>query len=122
VRPNRRSHAIIWNPPSNLVVSTGFATITPASVPTSFLYFAITTDQFVGYLENRARGAAYPAVLAADFEQAQIQLPSANLVNAFDEFAHPSISQIHGLRAQNNKLRQARNLLLPKLMSGELEV
>jgi type I restriction enzyme S subunit len=75
VRPNRRSHAVIWQPASNLIVSTGFAVITPTSLPTSFLYQAITTDSFVGYLENHARGAAYPAVLVGDFERAEILVP-----------------------------------------------
>jgi type I restriction enzyme, S subunit len=54
VRPNRRSHAVIWQPPSNLIVSTGFAVITPVKLPTSFLYAAVTMDTFVGYLENHA--------------------------------------------------------------------
>ena len=58
VRPNRRSHAIIWQPRPNLIASTGFAVLSPTSVPTSFLYCATTAPNFVGYLENHARGAA----------------------------------------------------------------
>jgi len=68
VRPNRRSHAVIWKPSDNLIVSTGFAVITPTGAPSTFLYFATTTKAFVGCLENPARGAAYPAVVASDFE------------------------------------------------------
>jgi type I restriction enzyme S subunit len=120
VRPNRRSHAVIWQPPENLVASTGFAVITPISLPTSFLYQAVTTDLFVGYLENHAKGAAYPAVVAGDFERAKILVPSPVLSNAFNEFAEPLLSEAHNLRAQNQKLRAARDLLLPRLMSGEL--
>ena len=52
VRPNRKSYAVIWQPASNLIASTAFAVITPTGVPTSFLFQATTTDQFVGYLEN----------------------------------------------------------------------
>ena len=29
VRPNRRSYAVLWNPPPNLIASTGFAVLTP---------------------------------------------------------------------------------------------
>lgn len=122
VRPNRRSHAVIWQPPANLVASTGFAVITPISLPTSFLYQAVTTDLFVGYLENHAKGAAYPAVVAGDFERAKILVPSSVLSNAFNEFAEPLLSEAHNLRTQNQKLRAARDLLLPRLMSGELAV
>ena len=122
VRPNRRSHAVVWQPPENLVASTGFAVITPISLSTSFLYQAVTTDLFVGYLENHAKGAAYPAVVAGDFERAKILVPSPVLSNAFNEFAEPLLTEAHNLRAQNQKLRAARDLLLPRLMSGEIAV
>jgi type I restriction enzyme S subunit len=122
VRPNRRSHAVIWQPPTNLIVSTGFAVLTPYIVPTAFLYFATTTDAFVGYLENHARGVAYPAVIAGDFERAELLVPSHALLTAFNDFVEPTLSQIHNLRAQNQKLRAARDLLLPRLMSGEIAV
>ena len=122
VRPNRESYAVIWNPPDNLIVSTGFAVITPKSVPTSFLFYAITTPEFVGYLANNARGAAYPAVTASDFENAQITFPQDNLLNLFDEIATPVFTQINTLRQQSKKLQQARDLLLPKLMSGAISV
>ena len=122
VRPNRRSHAVIWQPPTNLIVSTGFAVITPLKVPTSYLHQAVTTDGFAGYLENRARGAAYPAVVASDFAEATIVIPSSRLLRAFDEFAEPILAQIHNLRTQSQKAREARDLLLPRLMSGEVAV
>ena len=122
VRPNRRSHAVIWQPPSNLIASTGFAVITPEIMPTSFLYQTITTDAFVGYLENHARGAAYPAVVAGDFERAEILVPRATLVDAFNEEVEPMLSHMHTLRVQNQKLRAAQDLLLPRLMGGEIAV
>ena len=122
VRPNRRSHAVIWQPANNLIVSTGFAVITPTSLPTSFLHQATTTDSFAGYLENHARGVAYPAVVAGDFERAEILVPHKHLVDAFNDFAEPLLGQSHNLRLQNGMLRVARNLLLPRLMSGEITV
>ncbi len=122
VRPNRRSYAVIWQPPTNLVASTGFAVLSPRSVPTAFLYFATTTDAFVGYLENHARGAAYPAVVAGDFQRADLRVPSRSLLASFNEFAEPTLAQVHNLRIQKQKLRAARDLLLPRLMSGEIPV
>ena len=122
VRPNRRSHAVIWQPPSNLIVSTGFAVITPTELPTSYLYQATTTNAFVGYLESHARGAAYPAVVAGDFERAMIVVPPKMLVASFDELVKPLLMQTHNLQQQNQKIRAARDLLLPRLMSGEIAV
>lgn len=122
VRPNRRSYAVIWQPPSNLIASTGFAVFTPTGVPTSFLFFATTTDDFVGYLANHARGAAYPAVVTGDFERAKLLIPPKSILNVFNDFVEPTLSQIYNLFIQNQKLKAARDLLLPKLMSGEIAV
>ena len=122
VRPNRRSHAVIWQPAENLIASTGFVVLSPKTLPTSFLYQAVTTDAFVGYLENHAKGAAYPAVVSGDFERAMILVPSSALVTAFDDFAGALLWQTHNLQLQNQKLRQARDLLLPRLMNGELTI
>ena len=122
VRPNRRSYAVIWQPPPNLIASTGFAVMTPMAVSTAFLLQATTTDAFVGYLENHARGAAYPAVVAGDFGRAEILIPRPALVGAFNEHAEPFLSQAHVLRLQDARLRAARDLLLPRLMTGEIAV
>ncbi len=122
VRPNRRSYAVIWNPAPNLIASTGFAVITPTALPTTYLLQATTTDAFVGYLENHARGAAYPAVVAADFERAEILIPQHSLVTAFNDQVEPVLNQIHNLHLQNVRLGAARDLLIPKLMNGDITV
>jgi type I restriction enzyme S subunit len=122
VRPNRRSHAIAWHPSDKLVASTGFAVLTPKGISAAYLYFAVTTTAFVAYLENRARGVAYPAVLSGDFESAPVLIPSRALVSSFNEFAEPILDQTQNLRGQNQKRRVARDLLLPRLMSGEVAV
>jgi len=122
VRPNRRLYAVIWQPSPNLIASTGFVVITPTYLPTAFLLQATTTNTFVGYLENRARGVAYPAVVAGDFARAELLVPPHSLVRSFNDFAEPLIAQGNTLRLQNQKLRAARDLLLPKLMSEEIVI
>jgi type I restriction enzyme, S subunit len=49
-------------------------------------------------------------------------VPTPALSTAFDNFAEPLLWQAQNLRLQNQKLRAARDLLLPRLMSGELAV
>ena len=122
VRPNRRSHALIWEPDEKLVASTGFAVLSAISVPFSYLYFTTTTDDFVGHLEQNATGAAYPAVTAKTFEDAEILVPEGDTLAAFDQVALPQLEQMETLKKQNRSLAQARDLLLPKLMSGQLDV
>lgn len=122
VRPNRRSYALIWEPDEKLVVSTGFAVLSATSVPFSYLYLATTTDAFVGHLEQNATGAAYPAVTAKIFEDAEILVPDGETLTAFDLVVLPLLEQVETLNRQNTELAQARDLLLPKLMSGQLDV
>lgn len=122
VRPNRRSYALIWEPGEKLVVSTGFAVLSATSVPFSYLYLATTTDAFVGHLEQNATGAAYPAVTAKIFEDAEILVPDGETLTAFDLVVLPLLEQVETLNRQNTELAQARDLLLPKLMSGQLDV
>ena len=49
-------------------------------------------------------------------------LPPQNLMDLFDEIANPALNEILILLDQNQKLAQARDLLLPKLMKGEIRV
>jgi type I restriction enzyme S subunit len=49
-------------------------------------------------------------------------IPTRRLVEEFDEFAGPVFDQIGRLTLQNQKLKAARDLLLPRLMNGEIAV
>ena len=122
VRPNRKSFSLILNPVSDLIVSTGFAVLTPTKVPFSFLHQAVTTDDFVSYLTNSATGAAYPAVTAKDFEAAKMLLPDESLLRLFHEQCEPTLLLKENLMRKNASLRRTRDLLLPKLISGALDV
>jgi type I restriction enzyme S subunit len=48
--------------------------------------------------------------------------PEDKVLKGFEESVEPFISQIEMLGLTNTKLAQARDLLLPKLMSGQLDV
>lgn len=122
VRPNRRSHVLVWKPHDRLIASTGFAVISATQVSPFFLYQSLITNDYVGYLTNRAGGAAYPAVTAKVFEESLVLVPNRKLIEQYDDQVKDTYAQINMLRSQNAKLAQARDLLLPKLMSGELTV
>lgn len=122
VRPNRRSHALLLHLEPDTIASTGFAVLRAKAVPWSYLYLAVTTDQFVAHLEGRARGSAYPAVVASDFEAAVLRLPPSALLEKFDRHVAPLFELASTLRCQAENLRAARDLLLPKLISGEIDL
>lgn len=122
VRPNRRSCAMIVEPRENTVASTGFAVLRAGSISKHYLYQYVRADQFVSYLVNRATGAAYPAVKAADFKEAKIIVPQIDILSDFDKAVAPMRNLIHRLDRKNANLRAQRDLLLPKLVSGEIDV
>jgi type I restriction enzyme S subunit len=107
-------------PEPNTIVSTGFAVLTPKTVPYTFLYAATTTDDFVGYLTNNTSGAAYPAVTATTFEKAMLVLPPPALLKRFGDATVPMAEEAHFLRQQVITLRKTRDLLLPRLLSGQV--
>jgi type I restriction enzyme S subunit len=122
VRPNRRSHAQVMHPEPDTIASTGFAVLTATKVPFTFLYSATTTDDFVAFLTNNATGAAYPAVSGATFEKADLLIPPAPLLKKFGDATIPMAEQIHALRRRIQNLRRTRDLLLPRLLSGQVEL
>jgi restriction endonuclease S subunit len=77
VRPNRRSMLWLGNVDDDVVVSTGFAVLRArlGLMEPRFLYYTVFDQWFTDYLVTREKGAAYPAVSAADIADAQILLP-----------------------------------------------
>ena len=67
-------------------------------------------------------GASVPTLDRKTVHKVQILVPSIPLLRTFDEFAADAFAQIKNLNIQTQKLRTARDLLLPRLMSGELTV
>ena len=122
VRPNLRAFALIPDPEENDVFSTGFTVISPITVPFTYLYLFVTTDEFVGHLVNHTTGASYPAVRPEDFERAIVLVPPKQMLELFNEKAEPIYKFISVLEEEMKLLAQARDLLLPRLMNGEIAV
>jgi len=55
-------------------------------------------------------------------KEKEVLMPEASLVREYSRIAEPIFAQIQMLRSQSIRLRIARDLLLPRLMSGEIEV
>lgn len=122
VRPNRRSYLLILDPQRNLILSTGFAVISPKVVPYSYLYFWVTTDSFVNYLSLSADGSAYPAVTADRFKEARILVPEQEILNEFEKFTTSLLIKMNCNSIESLKLAKIRDSLLPKIMSGKIRV
>ena len=122
VRPNRKSHCLVLDPPPDLVVSTGFAVLTPTKVGSSFLYGITEQPEFIGYLEAVAEGSAYPAVRADRFLDAPVRLVPTGVLASYEEETMPLRRRATTALSETRSLTHLRDTLLPRLLSGELRV
>jgi type I restriction enzyme S subunit len=69
-----------------------------------------------------SNGATMTNVNKTKFEKIEIILPDSQLLNKFHKIFKPNFENILNLQSQNQRLRETRDLLLPRLMMGILEV
>ena len=67
-------------------------------------------------------GAIFASVTKKEFSAQQLLDPAESLKKAFEEITVPCNEELRVLHLQNQQLRAARDLLLPRLMSGEIAV
>lgn len=89
----------------------------------SLVLLTVSSDAFVAMASQTMReGSKMPR---ADWKQMQayeVLQPSRQVLKAFNRQIIPITQQLRNLTFQSRKLRTARDRLLPKLMSGEIEV
>ena len=73
-------------------------------------------------IDNMQKGAAQPHVYAKDINALDIIVPEAELLSGFEDLASTYFNKVQSLQSQLRLLTEARDRLLPKLMSGEIEV
>lgn len=81
-----------------------------------YLFYSLKEIRFLN------SDAAVPGLNRNYAHSSGIILPNVNVLNQFNKVARTYLKQIALLKSLNSKLRQARDLLLPKLMTGEIEV
>lgn len=85
-----------------------------------FFYCALKERQAEILLMQK--GAAQPHVYPKDIQAMDLIWPCSKVVKLFQKLTSPLFSLMANLMGQNVQLQQARNALLPKLMSGEIQV
>lgn len=86
------------------------------SVELLYLLFSLTSVQSI------VTGAVQPKISQANLNKVSVIIPSDGELKAFDATIQPLFAQIRNLRAENDRLAYIRDTLLPKFMSGELDV
>lgn len=121
VRPGNGSYALIGR--EGLTGSTGFAVLRPKhrSV-TEFVYLALTSPENIDILANLADGGAYPAINPKIVADTKIVLADSKVIEDFSNLTQSMFAKPHFNEQESQTLAQIRDLLLPKLMSGEIQL
>ena len=99
----------------------GFINIVPHDNQ-SRMYLLFNLLGKVNEIRSNAKGTTYPEISKGRFREMDITIPSKILMEQFGEIAYDVIRQVRCLMRSNINLTKARDLLLPKLMNGEVAV
>ena len=86
------------------------------SVEELYLLFSLTN------IKSIVTGAVQPKVSQSNLKSVPTIIPPQSVLSDFDHIIQPLFSEIRNLRTENANLATLRDSLLPKLMSGELDV
>ncbi|WP_305461978.1 restriction endonuclease subunit S [Photobacterium leiognathi] len=123
VRPGNRSFAFIGKTEQPLTGSTGFAVLSPKEeFWTSFVYLATTNDDSIDEYARLADGGAYPAIKPVVVADTPCVIPTTDIAQKFWQLTGAMLKKAHQNRLENEELAKLRDTLLPKLLSGEIEL
>ena len=90
------------------------------TVSSEFIYLLLLSDKFQQYVQQNAQGGVQQGIRMASLKAFQFAIP--NDLKLFDNLVKPIISKVKSNDKENDTLSLLRDTLLPRLMSGELEV
>jgi len=123
VRPGNKSFAFVHTALENMTGSTGFAVLRPKShEATEFIYLAATQESSIEYLTHIADGAAYPAVRPEVVADMSCVIPSEEILRKFHATASVLFESVASNQSKADTLTRLRDLLLPRLISGQLRL
>ena len=87
-----------------------------------FLYASLSNEEFRNEMKTKAKGAVQIYFNTKDIIEYEVTLPPIKMIEDFSKVVRPLIDLRFSLNNQNTKLREARDILLPRLMNGQIEV
>ena len=99
----------------------GFKSVVPnGNVGTAFVYYFLKNA--LPTIENMASGSTFKEISGSAMRTVPAVIPDDGSLQEFSDFCEPLFLQQRTLEAENRSLAALRDSLLPKLMSGELDV
>lgn len=91
-------------------------------LPKAFLYSFLRYSSFADEVKQHANGANVLHLSPDRITDFQFATPPADLMNRFAGFVAPVLEEVDALANKIDNLRRTRDLLLPRLLSGQIEV
>jgi type I restriction enzyme, S subunit len=87
-----------------------------------YLYFNLLYKGRTGHLESLFTGSTIKHLPGEKLKTVMVEVPTRILMNTFSELVEPMTAQVSAFTTRNENLCTTRDLLLPKLISGKLDV
>lgn len=88
----------------------------------AYLFSTLYADKFFAFMVAGSKGTKMPRGDKQQIMAYPVALPSDEELDEFNALALPILAQLHSNKVENKRLSATRDALLPKLMSGEIEV
>jgi len=114
-----------WSPTRRAIASTEFLVLQGlGDRSTSFLYCLCSSSEFMGAFASMAIGTStsHQRVKPESLLQMDVPVPTESAIREFDAAVAPQLELSEALRERVTNLRATRDLLLPRLLSGQLSV
>ena len=106
---------------NEVTTNQGFKSVVPnENVGTAFMYYLLKF--LLPTIERMASGSTFKEISGAGMKSVPVVIPDNETIEEFNAFCNPIFQQQEALEAENSRLTDIRDALLPKLMSGKLDV
>lgn len=106
---------------NEITTNQGFKSVIPnENIGTAYLYFLL--KNLLPTIEGMASGSTFKEISGSTMKSVPTVMPDADTIQLFSSFCEPVFKEQEILEAENQRLSALRDSLLPKLMSGELDV
>lgn len=94
----------------------------PEIISTAFIYYLLKSRLFTAFIAARTEGSVIPHLYQKDFLEFEFPFPTVDEMNEYNAFAEPVLATVMLNMQENIRLIDLREALLPKLMSGEIDI
>lgn len=88
----------------------------------AYLFSTLYTDKFFAFMAAGSKGTKMPRGDKQQIMTYSVVLPSKEELEEFNAIAFPVLEQLNSNKTENKRLSALRDALLPKLMSGEIDI